>query len=654
MTPDTETYQSDTELILHYSQQFPLTIRAITLTLTKLDGALIELRLTFQVAPELYQRINTEALFNLKPELRGSFIASEFTGESNVEITASLKPDLLQRLTPHLADVPAYLKSLNQEQPDNPLFSSESWLALQVKQQQTAYRTFWDYLSPEAMTADCIDSKKVNNAIINFFTDRAQVNLHSMSNDTVSQAVEEVTKGFEEGLDTASSNLNEESIARARESMAKGFEELAESSSSGISQKIFSAIVNFFTEDDWPFTKVTGEPVWRTAFQGKNGKLNCYAKARTNRWQFVFYSISPVNVPESKRLALAEFIARANYGTIIGNFELDFSTGEIRYKTSIDIEGSTLTFSQIKQLVYTNTMMMDEYLPGIKSVIDEEVEAADAIASIESPLKTLPEDSFICQEFPITIPPDEYFTYQESPITISSDNTINYQESPPENLPSPDSHPQAVKLKNTPPSTVILSDEPKANPENNSFSFPLIPDPYVNNIEQLPTNYSPKIPKHIGETLSLLTLEEIADFDRVRVMLHTKQPFAAKTLMTKLKKQLTARLSAEGSTIFLDSKNFFEQNKTPLKTANLIRRYWNLFERSTQLIKRGENNAPSIKEVIAPILLVVEKLADRIEARIAQLVASYVDAKLEIECLIEIEQLTEQLTYCLEKLKNSA
>jgi hypothetical protein len=137
-------------------------------------------------------------------------------------------------------------------------------------------------------------------------------------------------------------------------------------------------------------------------------------------------------------------------------------------------------------------------------------------------------------------------------------------------------------------------------------------------------------------------------------MLHTKQPFAAKTFMTKLKKQLTARLSAEGSTIFLDSKNFFEENKTPLKTANLIRRYWNLFERSTQLIKRGENNAPSIKEVIAPILLVVEKLADRIEARVAQLVGSYVDAKLEIECLIEIEQLTEQLTYCLEQLKNSA
>ena len=65
-------------------------------------------------------------------------------------------------------------------------------------------------------------------------------------------------------------------------------------------------------------------------------------------------------------------------------FELDFVDGEIRYKTSIDVENSTLSFPQIKQLVYTNVMMMDEYLPGIMSVIDGGVEAREAIAQIES------------------------------------------------------------------------------------------------------------------------------------------------------------------------------------------------------------------------------------------------------------------------------
>jgi hypothetical protein len=67
----------------------------------------------------------------------------------------------------------------------------------------------------------------------------------------------------------------------------------------------------------------------------------------------------------------------------IGNFELDFADGEIRYKTSIDVEGVSLTFPQIKRLVYTNVTMMDEYLPGIMSVIDGDVLPEDAIAQIE-------------------------------------------------------------------------------------------------------------------------------------------------------------------------------------------------------------------------------------------------------------------------------
>jgi hypothetical protein len=69
---------------------------------------------------------------------------------------------------------------------------------------------------------------------------------------------------------------------------------------------------------------------------------------------------------------------------IIGNFEMDFEDGEIRYKTSIDVEGDSLSSALIKRLVYANVMMMDAYLPGIMSVIYGDVEPKDAIAQIES------------------------------------------------------------------------------------------------------------------------------------------------------------------------------------------------------------------------------------------------------------------------------
>jgi len=393
MTTHTENYQLNSELTLYDSSQSPLTVRLVTLILTRQDDTLIKFRLTFQVTSELYERIDTEALFNLKPELRGTLSNGEFLSEPNIEITATLKPDLLPHITPHLEDVPAYLKSLSQEQPDHPLLSTESWLALQVKQPrepvETGYRTFWDYVSPSTMTTDSIDSEKINDAIINFFKDWAEANLSQMSTSAISQAIQEATKEFETWVDTSLSAIGEDAISQLLEEMVKTSEKLANGSQTEISQqaflsrKIFEAIINFFTEDDWAYTKIQGEPTLRLAFQGQNSKWTCYAKAREQQQQFVFYSICPVKVPETKNLAIAEFIARANFGMIIGNFELDFADGEIRYKTSIDVEGANLIFTQIKRLVYANVMMMDQYLPGIMSVIDSDVEPKDAIAQIE-------------------------------------------------------------------------------------------------------------------------------------------------------------------------------------------------------------------------------------------------------------------------------
>jgi hypothetical protein len=149
-------------------------------------------------------------------------------------------------------------------------------------------------------------------------------------------------------------------------------------------ETIMGKMLNFFTKDDWQFTKLQGEPILRMAFQGKNGEWTCYAKAREEQQQFFFYSLCPINAPSDKRFAVAEFLTRANYGMMNGNFELDFNDGEISYKTGIDVEGDSLSFALIKSLVYTNVTMIDEYLPGIISVINGDVEAEKAIGQIES------------------------------------------------------------------------------------------------------------------------------------------------------------------------------------------------------------------------------------------------------------------------------
>ena len=385
--------QIDSELTLCTPIPSPLTVRSSSLVLTQKNDEIIECRLTFQVPPKLYNHIDTEALFNLKPEVRTPLTNGDFQPSPDIQIETILKPDLLPLLLEHASnadEAAAYLLNLSQQPelisestneksetqktnalPENPqspysLLSTESWLALSVKQQQesgeTGYCTFWSYVSPKALSGEAPSSEEISESITNFFKDVVSGSLNATAKEFANETIGAISNFFQELAQDTSEATPQNTTS---------------------TQPIFQAIVNFFTQDDWPFTKIPGELALRLAFDGENGRWNCYAKAREEQEQFVFYSICPVNVPESKRMALAEFIARANYGMIIGNFELDFADGEIRYKTSIDVEGDRLSSALIKQMVYANVTMMDEYLPGIMSVIYSDVSPEDAIAQIE-------------------------------------------------------------------------------------------------------------------------------------------------------------------------------------------------------------------------------------------------------------------------------
>ncbi|MEG4446293.1 YbjN domain-containing protein [Microcoleus sp. AT9_B5] len=386
MTTKTEHWQIDGELTLNDRTQSPLTLRAVSLSLIKQDDEVIECRLTFQVSPQLYQRIETEGLFNLKPEMRRPLSAGNFLPEPDIEIEIGLQPNLLPQPIEGVADAneaATYILNLSQEQPDNPLLSTESWLALSVKQQQesgeTGYGTIWADITASAFVQAATDgsSDQVNDAIANFFKESIEANLPAVTQEATSQIAEEMTNYFKQMADTSLDGLTKSVPNIFQEALEAGFK------SPTTDGQFFEEIVNFFEEDGWPFVQIEGEPLLQMVFQGENGKWTCYAKARDDQEQFVFYSVCPINAPDSKRLAVAEFLTRANSGMIIGNFEMDFEDGEIRYKTSIDVEDDSLSCALIKRLVYANVMMMDAYLPGIMSVIYGDVTPVDAIAQIE-------------------------------------------------------------------------------------------------------------------------------------------------------------------------------------------------------------------------------------------------------------------------------
>ncbi len=147
--------------------------------------------------------------------------------------------------------------------------------------------------------------------------------------------------------------------------------------------RILDAIEHFLQEDDWPYNLIEGRTVYKTGFEGKNGQFTCYAQERTEQEQFVFYSIFPVRAPDNKLTEVAEFITRANYGMIIGDFELDYADGEIRYKTSVDIEDVDLAEPLMRHLIYANVLTMDKYFPGLMRVLYAGIDPITAIEEVE-------------------------------------------------------------------------------------------------------------------------------------------------------------------------------------------------------------------------------------------------------------------------------
>lgn len=80
----------------------------------------------------------------------------------------------------------------------------------------------------------------------------------------------------------------------------------------------------------------------RLPIQGKNAEWVCLLRVFEQTERVLVYSLLPDSVPEAQRSDLALMLTQINYGLIVGNFEMDLDDGEIRYKTSLDVEGILL------------------------------------------------------------------------------------------------------------------------------------------------------------------------------------------------------------------------------------------------------------------------------------------------------------------------
>jgi len=146
--------------------------------------------------------------------------------------------------------------------------------------------------------------------------------------------------------------------------------------------QILEAIVEFFSDDTWKATPIEGKTALGIHFNGDKGTWYCVAWGREEQSEFVFYSIYGQKVPSERRNAVGELVNRINYGMFIGNFEFDYDDGEVRYKTSVDVEEGELTQNLIRPVVFLNLNSMNKYLPAFQAVVNDNVEPSTALEQI--------------------------------------------------------------------------------------------------------------------------------------------------------------------------------------------------------------------------------------------------------------------------------
>lgn len=147
-------------------------------------------------------------------------------------------------------------------------------------------------------------------------------------------------------------------------------------------QELLEHMASAMTELGWRYSRT--ETDLRLMFKGDDGVFQMVAHPRIvgDAQRVLCYTLPDFTAPPEQLGAVMEFVTRANFGMVLGNFELDLADGEVRYKTSIDVTGGVdpvalrLTFWQAQQT-------LGRYLAGLRAVCEGAATPQAAIKAIE-------------------------------------------------------------------------------------------------------------------------------------------------------------------------------------------------------------------------------------------------------------------------------
>ena len=142
-------------------------------------------------------------------------------------------------------------------------------------------------------------------------------------------------------------------------------------------------LIQHLNENEIKYEQESDEQTVYANFRGDVGTYRIIAWIDSENDLFQLFAHSPIRVPDGARPAIAEVMARANYGLKVGKFEFDYDEGHIRFQAAHVLLEDNLDGEVIRRFIGVGLRMLNVYIPAVLSVIYGNELPKDAIRHVE-------------------------------------------------------------------------------------------------------------------------------------------------------------------------------------------------------------------------------------------------------------------------------
>jgi hypothetical protein len=119
--------------------------------------------------------------------------------------------------------------------------------------------------------------------------------------------------------------------------------------------------------------------------EGENARRQWLA-CQDDDGRFVLVSLLPLHAPPAWRVACAELFARISAWLGLGHFELDFSDGQLGYRTSVPVpKRGRLQRDLVGQVLHAHHLAVDRFIPMISTALFAGVTPVKALGLTTEP-----------------------------------------------------------------------------------------------------------------------------------------------------------------------------------------------------------------------------------------------------------------------------